>query len=966
MKDSAGMSANYILKKFEIMKIHSFSFFLIVLFVFQQSFSQAPENWTWFIPDTSSTLTKGLKFDEEGSIWMISNGKIIKYDGVDWIDYDFTDAGISLTSNYLRSFTFSNDQKVWCAGFDRVLEYDLSLDTLTLHDPGGNNGWDIAVDNENQVWWATGHGVYKYDGSTWTKYLFTSPPPLQINGYAFPSVKIDEENNRWLTTASSICFDGGCFTPAGVIKFSDSDTTFFYPESLGVPMADHTNLDFNANGDPILVVTEFVQKKNFILEYNNETWSTPVEIPYNGFIYDMKIANDDKLYLAFNDFIAVGDIQTNIWDVITPDSNYITGIYSLEVSEEGELYIAGFFAPPITGVLGYLPELNYKIRGLLYVDGNFNGIYDSTELTIKNQIIKTVDNSRTTFSNNSGDYSLLFSAPGTYSIEAALPPYFSAGTPPTGIHTVSLSNQESIFDNIDFGFEPDTTAIDLSIVLSALNNANPGFDVCYVINYRNIAPNITDAQIVCNFDSILTFQNSNPVPASINGNEITFLTGSLNWLEEGAIQICFSLSPDGGLIGAILNNNCTISPVNGIDLDPLNNIYSLRHTITGPLDPNDITVVPTGEGPQGEISRYTPYLEYTIRFQNVGSDTARNVVVSNPIDSNLNIYTINIIGYSHEFSIEYDDEKRLLNLIFEDINLVDSLTNEVESNGFLKYTIAPSSRETGLTITNYADIYFDFNQPIQTNKVTNTLVDTIKLTTLEVAICEGAAYDFNGALLTEEGIYVDSLTTSVGDSIVTLMLTVNPDYTTTIEAATCENDPYLFFGNTLSETGSYSATLQTIAGCDSTILLNLEVHPVYETILNVEIVEGESYEFGGQSLFEEGVYFDTLTTAEGCDSMLVLNLTVKPLINAGEAPSHKECDYLMTVNHGLLIIQFASWGNRTVSVFDLHGRRLEMVAGEQSTVSISLTELASGLYIILIDGQDCSQSVAKLFLRQIE
>ncbi|MCO5279621.1 MAG: hypothetical protein M9931_01040 [Chitinophagales bacterium] len=44
--------------------------------------------------------------------------------------------------------------------------------------------------------------------------------------------------------------------------------------------------------------------------------------------------------------------------------------------------------------------------------------------------------------------------------------------------------------------------------------------------------------------------------------------------------------------------------------------------------------------------------------------------------------------------------------------------------------------------------------------------------------------------------------------------------------------------------------------------------------INQSICTGQSYSFNGQTLTQQGIYFDTLTNANGCDSLITLNLSV--------------------------------------------------------------------------------------------
>jgi gliding motility-associated-like protein len=149
---------------------------------------------------------------------------------------------------------------------------------------------------------------------------------------------------------------------------------------------------------------------------------------------------------------------------------------------------------------------------------------------------------------------------------------------------------------------------------------------------------------------------------------------------------------------------------------------------------------------------------------------------------------------------------------------------------------------------------------------------------ISAQICQGETYNFNGEILSVEGTYMDTLTASNGcDSIVTLALTINPVYNTTVSTQICQGETYNFNGEFLSEPGEYTDTLQTINGCDSIQILTLTVNPVYETQMGVEICEGESYVFNGELLVATGIYTDTMQTVEGCDSIVLLNLTILPV-----------------------------------------------------------------------------------------
>jgi hypothetical protein len=104
------------------------------------------------------------------------------------------------------------------------------------------------------------------------------------------------------------------------------------------------------------------------------------------------------------------------------------------------------------------------------------------------------------------------------------------------------------------------------------------------------------------------------------------------------------------------------------------------------------------------------------------------------------------------------------------------------------------------------------------------------VTTLSASFCEGSSYQFNDKELTQAGNYIDSLINAGGcDSIVKLTLTVDPKFTNSVDVAICQGETYSFAQKELSQTGKYTQSVQSITGCDSTIILNLTVNPLPET-----------------------------------------------------------------------------------------------------------------------------------------
>ncbi len=155
------------------------------------------------------------------------------------------------------------------------------------------------------------------------------------------------------------------------------------------------------------------------------------------------------------------------------------------------------------------------------------------------------------------------------------------------------------------------------------------------------------------------------------------------------------------------------------------------------------------------------------------------------------------------------------------------------------------------------------------------LVHPMIETQLSQRICEGEVFPFGGQMLSTGGTYRDTLATSLGcDSLVQLVLEILPTTYLSYTEAICANDSLRFGDQVLTQAGIYSDTLMSETGCDSIIELNLLVHPIVETQALQTICEGETFFFGGQTLSTSGIYQDTLTTSLGCDSLVQLTLEV--------------------------------------------------------------------------------------------
>ena len=140
----------------------------------------------------------------------------------------------------------------------------------------------------------------------------------------------------------------------------------------------------------------------------------------------------------------------------------------------------------------------------------------------------------------------------------------------------------------------------------------------------------------------------------------------------------------------------------------------------GSYDPNDKQGFPRGVGAEHFIPKGEE-IEYLIRFQNTGTDTAFTVMIMDTISTLFDITSLRPGASSHSYTFNLLGQG-VAQFVFSNIMLPDSNVNEAASHGFVKFTIAP---KTGLPdntqLENQAGIYFDFNEPVITNRTLHTI-----------------------------------------------------------------------------------------------------------------------------------------------------------------------------------------------------------------------------------------------------
>lgn len=156
-------------------------------------------------------------------------------------------------------------------------------------------------------------------------------------------------------------------------------------------------------------------------------------------------------------------------------------------------------------------------------------------------------------------------------------------------------------------------------------------------------------------------------------------------------------------------------------------------------DPNDKAAQPVGYDSAHYIYNYTP-LDYKVRFQNTGTDTAFNIYILDTLSPYLDVSTLQMGASSHAYTWQILPDN-VLRVDYNNIMLPDSNVNEPASNGFFRYRIEQQpNNPLGTVINNQAAIYFDLNPPIFTNTTFHTVGEEfVKIGYVSVDNVEGQA-----------------------------------------------------------------------------------------------------------------------------------------------------------------------------------------------------------------------------------
>ncbi len=408
----------------------------------------------------------------------------------------------------------------------------------------------------------------------------------------------------------------------------------------------------------------------------------------------------------------------------------------------------------ISSYCDFEPGGNYNtIAGTVLYDINANGC-DSGDIPLDNVLVTSTDGSNggLAFVNSLGNYSLIADI-GNFTVTPSIEnPSFFNFTPASA--NVSFSDINNNTANQDFCITPSGTHSDVEITIAPIGWPEPGYDVGYQLVFRNKGNQLQSGTVNFQFqEDILDLIHTSITPDEISSGSLSWNYTDFEPFETRVINVILNLNSPMETpavnIDNVLTTHVSISPIAG-DENPNDNTAQLEQLVVGSFDPNNIICT---EGAIVSPDMIGEYLHYTINFENTGTAAANFIVVETEIDeSKYDLGSIQILSSSHAMDIVSLNNR--LEFVFDAINLPP------EGTGNIVFKIrSKDDLSIGDSVSQQANIFFDYNFPIETNLATTTFQ------TLSVA-----EFDFDNTIQLFPNPAIDKLTIKGKTSIETIKI----------------------------------------------------------------------------------------------------------------------------------------------------------------------------------------------------
>ena len=413
-----------------------------------------------------------------------------------------------------------------------------------------------------------------------------------------------------------------------------------------------------------------------------------------------------------------GSIESNVNFSVNPNLIYICCDTGQLTQIQTLITQNSLFNCAFNSYCSFTPGGDYNnITGTMIFDANNNGC-DTLDLPQSNIKMNINDGTTqgSTFTNNSGNYNF-FTEAGSFVVTPSVenPSYFTFS--PTSA-TIPFANDNNNVVTQNFCITANGVHPDLEIVIAPIVPARPGFDAVYQIVYKNKGNQTLSQLYGVNFffnQNLMDFVSATTTPSTVGPGSLSWSYANLLPFESRSIYVRVNINTPTDTtnpvnIGDVLQFTTSILPMAG-DESTVDNTFLLNQTVVGSFDPNNIICM---EGNVVSPSEIGDYLHYVINFENTGTSEAENIVVKTEVNVNdFDINSLQMLATSHNAYIKVVNNQ--VEFIFQNIML------ETGGHGNVLLKIrSKSNLVTGDVVSKKADIFFDYNYPIDTGMVNTT------------------------------------------------------------------------------------------------------------------------------------------------------------------------------------------------------------------------------------------------------
>ncbi|MFN8285612.1 MAG: T9SS type A sorting domain-containing protein [Chitinophagales bacterium] len=660
---------------------------------------------TWQMVNISKTGLSSLRrerifIDKLGNKWIAGESGIDKFNGITWTNYNPSNS--PLNSYFTKCCFVDKNQNLWIGNetyqnIPSLYRFDgLNWTSFNLVNFTSNlSVYKVIEDSNGDIWAATDFGPYKFDGQNWL-----APADLGLLDEMVFDMCVDKDGALWFA-----------FLYGGVEKYENGSTWLYTQFNSGLP----DNAVFGVYCDRQNVV--WAVTNSGLGKYDGATWTNFSAQSPGGPQQPFAMVIDSRNNLWVSEELGLAKFDGNSWTHYTIYNSHVGfGALFMAIDAGDNIWMTdyshGLNVFNENGITANYPAPidNSNVSGRVYFDLNSDGHLNSgSEPGLAAQKIVVLPDSVSLYTSSMGNY--YYSTDTGQQMLCYQPYYGWSLTSDSASYTIN--GDTLLHADLNFGAISTSTSDSVCVLLTS-SGGRCDWPIYFWIDFANYGSSPISGSVTLDIYDSLEFVTALPLPYNSNTTVAVWGFSNLQPFEHRQIMATcmvpgFNQTLDSLRASAIVSYGSGL-----VAADSCFEEFSCSY------DPNDKIVEPVGIGVEHYVAP-TQELEYTVRFQNTGNDTAFNIVIADTLDVNLDVSTFQFLASNKDVVTEVKSNG-LVEFKLKNALLPPAITNEVGSHGYVKYKIKPKGGlAEGTLVMNTGYIYFDYNPAIITNNTYNHL-----------------------------------------------------------------------------------------------------------------------------------------------------------------------------------------------------------------------------------------------------